>query len=91
MLKRDVNDTTRTRTVTILEEMTETHGSDTETHSGDQMNDDVLKRYSLDELTQVYDHRDVVLILSRDYELFCNELLHSNDGVVRAIANFVRL
>ena len=53
--------------------------------------DDLSKHYSLDELTEVYDHSDVVLILSRDYELFCNELLLSNDGVVRTIANYMRL
>ena len=47
--------------------------------------------YSLDELNTKYDHDTVILMLASDYEIFCVELLNSNDQVVLIIAKFMKL
>lgn len=47
--------------------------------------------YSLHKLTQVFDPRDVMLILSIEYELFFIDLLNSDDKIVVTITNIMTL
>ena len=53
--------------------------------------DDTDDVFSLEELNTKYDHVTVILMLASDYEIFCSELLNSNDQVVLTIANFMKL